>query len=375
MSTVTNMRHYPEERIILEHTIVEHLRVLPSGAAGEVLVKENDNVQGTAVIARGVQPKGHRIIDVAGPLGIDRRDEEALLKLTTLKIGDAVGEGDPLALPTRRRDRKRVPHSPADGIISLIEDGRIILQVNLEKIEVQARIPGVITEIIAARGARIQTTGAYIQCVWGNGSFNFGSFAFEPEGGLASLEKEDKLLANYRGRVYVLDRPLQLADFQFIAKFRLGGLVAPTMPYHLREVAMAFKVPIILTEGFGNTGMTNRIHKILERFAGQRQVAFDAKTPLQWQNHMPEIIIPASPGKQTITPPAINKPLVVGTTVRLQREPYVGYIAQVVALPTAPHVIENGLRVPTAQVKLLRTGAVIHVPVANLQLMGEDYKG
>jgi hypothetical protein len=365
------MKHFPEERIIHEFTAVRHTRLLPPEAYGEVLVKVGDHVQGPDVIARGGLPQDYQIIDVAGPMRISPTDTETLQSVITLQVGDRVVEGQPLAEERNRRDRKRIPLAPSDGIVRLVEGGQLVLQINPQPIEVQARIPGVIDEVIEDRGAVVESTGSYLQCAWGNGQFAFGTYAFEPPKGLASISSDESLLTHYRGRIYILERPIQPEDFRLVIRHKLGGLVAPAMSYRLREVAMAFKVPIMLTEGFGHYRGTSLIYRILHQFEGKRQAAFDASPPNRWKGEVPGIIIPTSAGSQRITRPAINLPVEPGYSVRLQREPYVGEIALVKDIADQPYTTESGLRVPAAQVKL-HTGKHVMVPLANVQMLGKS---
>jgi hypothetical protein len=366
------MRYHPEERIVLEYTVITRDRMLPPRAYGSVRVSPGANVESNHVIAAGELAQDFRIVDVAGPLRIDPNDVETLSSILTVGPGDAIQAGQPLANPRRRKDRKRVPDAPTDGIVSVIEHGRVILQTNPQPVVVYARMQGRITELIGGnKGARIETVGALVQGAWGNGRFLFSSFSFEPRDGLQSLIKQTSLLENVRGRVYVLERPITVEDLRVVVKKELGGLVAPSMNYHLRETAMALKVPIILTEGFGELQPTRRVFDILREFENKRQAAFDAAAFNRWTNEHPEIVIPYQLPGQNARQPAMDEPLVVGAVVRLSRAPYEGQIATVTNLPDKPQIMENGLRVAAAQVKL-RNGREVSVPLANVELLGES---
>ncbi|MBI5931186.1 MAG: hypothetical protein HY862_17890 [Chloroflexi bacterium] len=365
------MRYHPEERIVLEYTVIKRDRALPPRAYGSVRVSPGANVESTHIIAEGELPQDFRIVDVAGPLNIDPDDAELLSNVLTVAQGDVVPAGHPLATPPRRKDRKKVPHVPVDGVVSLVEHGRVILQTNPQPVVVYARLQGRVTELIGNKGARIETVGSLIQGAWGNGRFLFSSFSFEPKDGLQSLIKQTSLLENVRGRVYILERPINVEDLRVVVKKELGGLVAPSMSYHLRETAMALKVPIILTEGFGEAQMTRRTNEILREFENKRQAAFDAMLPNRWTSDRPEIVIPyQAPGTNALYP-AFDEVLIVGATVRLSRAPYEGQIATVTALPDKPQIMENGLRTAAAQVKL-RNGHEVMVPLANIELLGES---
>jgi hypothetical protein len=353
------MRYHPEERIILKHTTIRRNRELPPRAFGSVQVGVEDYVESNHVIASGQLP-----------LGIDPGDVETLEKVLEVSPGTTIERGQPLAKRRRRRDRKRIPLAPEDGMVSLIEHGRVILQTNPESVAVYARLPGRVSELLGDKGARLELVGALLQCVWGNGRFLFTSYNFEPPNGLQSLLQSDSLLDTVRGRVYILERPIAVDDFKVVVEKELGGLVAPSMSYHLRETAMALKVPIIVTDGFGDCHATRHLYEILREFEHKRQGAFDATPPDRWTNDRPEIVLPVAAGGQMPPIPALDELLVVGALVRLRRAPYEGQVATVTALPDKPQVIDNGLRVAAAQVKL-RSNQEVIVPLANLELLGE----
>lgn len=364
------MRYHPEERIVLEYTVIKRDRTLPPRAYGAVRVSPGANVESNHIIAEGELPQDYRIIDVAGPLNIDPHDVEMLSSIMTVAQGDFIHAGQPLAAAPRRKYRKRIPRAPVEGVVSLVEQGNVILQTNPQPVAVYARMQGRVTELIGNKGARIETVGSLIQGAWGNGRFLFSSFSFEPKDGLQSLVKQTSLLENVRGRVYVLDRPIAVEDLRLVLKKELGGLVAPSMSYHLRETAMALKVPIILTEGFGEAQMTRRIHDMLREFENKRQAAFDAISPNRWTSERPEIVVPYQASGQNAFEPTFDAVLLVGATVRLSRAPHEGQIATVTDLPDKPQIMENGLRVAAAQVKL-RSGHEVFVPLANIELLGE----
>lgn len=369
------MDYHPAGSIILKSTTFDRNRMLPPGAYGQVTVDEGDEVNYNKVVASGTASQDYRIIDIADAMRINPAHVETWLKIITVGPGDEVTTGTPLARPRRRRERKLVPLAPSDGIVSLVEHGRVILQIDPKPVEIYARIPGTVVQIIGGedygRGVRIRSVGTLIQCAWGNGKFSFGAYNMEPKDGLASLREVDSLLDNLRGRIYILERSIEPDDLKVVVEKALGGLVAPSMPYDLRETAIMLKVPVILTEGFGPRNPSSRTYEILREFEAQREGAFDATTPERWQTGRPEIVLPASLRGQAPKPPNFDEPLKVGMSVRLRRVPYDGQVAQITEIPESLQVVENGLRVPAAHVKL-KGGKRVVVPLANLEMMGDS---
>jgi hypothetical protein len=110
------------------------------------------------------------------------------------------------------------------------------------------------------------------------------------------------------------------------------------------------------------------IYNLLQTNA-RRQAAFDAVVPEPWSWDRPEILIPLPHGNMTPSVPAVGQALSPGQQVRITRAPWDGLTGEVVEILPTPQVIANGLRLPTARVRLSddRTGLV---PLANLELLG-----
>lgn len=362
------MDFYPKSTLIVEKTKIYRDRVLPPGAYGEVTVGVNETVQPHKVVVHGERQQDFRIFDIANEYGVKPDDSTKLTTLIAVRPGETVNEGQILVNVKGRRAQKRAPHAPADGSVRIIDNGRIILQINPEPIQIAARIPGRIVDVIGNRGVRIETSGTLLQCMWGNDKFTYGAFAFEPEDGLAAMAARDsRLEAGMRGRVFVLERPLTAEDISIGVKSRVAGLVATTMPHYLRPAAEMVDFPIILTEGFGKKRASERIFSLLRRYAGRNQAAFDAHMPGRWQNDRPEIIVPL--GSQDMPPlSSPDKPAKVGMRVRVSRAPHQGAFGEITALPDSPEAIDNGLRTLVARVKL-DTGQTHAIPLSNIEIL------
>lgn len=363
-------QHYLASNIIMENTIIVRNRVLPPHVYGTIAVDVDDEVTGNHVVAQGQSPQDYVIIDVAEALGISPARMEKQKTVMAVEAGERVEAGQPLAIARRRRDRKRMPKAPAAGIVNLVENGRVILQINPKPVLVRARIPGIVEDMVGERGVRIRSTGTLIQCAWGNGKFGFGPYHMEPETGLASLAEQNTMLSSIRGRVYVLNRPITGDDLRIVAEQELGGLVGPSMPFYLREASFALKVPVILTEGFGDLRPARRTYEMLKKYAREREGAFDAAMPSRWEYGRPEIVLPG--GSTLAKPPAIDRPLKVGDAVRVRVGKLAGEIGEVLFLPPTPTRVENGLRLPSAQLKIRNMPDKITIPLANLEIMGDS---
>lgn len=248
-----------------------------------------------------------------------------------------------------------------------MDDGRIIIQASERAVEVLARTPGEV-ESVENDIVRISGVGAVMQCAWGNGRFFFGGYQLLPEEGFAALRTLDPTISPYRAQMIISPLPIAQADLLLAQRQEAAGVVAPGMPASLREFALGLTFPVILTEGFGRRQPTALIYRLLQSNMG-RQAAFDAATPDHWRWERPEIVLPLPAGGTFPEAPSLTRALAVGAEVRLTRAPWDGLLAQVVALPPTPQVIDNGLRTQCARVRLPNNREVL-VPLANLELLG-----
>lgn len=363
------MDFYPKSTLIIEQTKIYRERILPPGAFGQVAVNLNESVQPHKVVVHGERQQDLRIFDIANQYGIKPENAEKLAELIAVRPGDSLETGQLLVNVKGRRAQKKAPHAPANGSVRIIDNGRIILQINPEPIQIAARIPGRVLDVIGNHGVRLETSGALLQCMWGNGKFTYGAYALEPEEGLEAFAARDsRLEGGMRGRVFVLERALTAEDIAVGVKTQATGLVAITMPHYLRQAAEMVEFPIILTDGFGKKRASEQIFSLLRRYAGRNQAAFDAHMPGRWQNDRPEIIIPL--GSQDVRPPTSpDTPAQAGMRVRISRAPHQGAFGEITALPDSPEAIDNGLRTLVARVKL-DTGQTYAIPLNNIEILG-----
>jgi hypothetical protein len=358
------MDYYPDQIHILDSTTIRRERMLPERAVGSVEVREGETVNLREIVARGLLPSRYVVLDAVEFFHLKKPDD--LAELMRVEVGAAVDSKTLLAGRSETRGKRLF--SPVDGIVTSIDEGRIIVQVSPEEIEVEAGLDGQILEVVPGRGIVIETFGALVQGVWGNGKQAIGVLKLEPEDGIESLAGGD-LDIQYRGAIVVTRRPLRTAGLHMIEGQNLEGIIAPSMEAGLIDEAKSANGAIMLTEGFGAIRMSTTVFNLLNGFSN-RQASLDAATPSRWESRRPEVIINPSSRASTRPPrPDVNLTLLPGTTVRLTRPPNDGQVGKIVNLPKTPNLLENGLRVMCAQVELV-TGEKVMIPLANLEVFG-----
>jgi hypothetical protein len=85
----------------------------------------------------------------------------------------------------------------------------------------------------------------------------------------------------------------------------------------------------------------------------------------------PEIVVPVREISQmNAESEGSQLQLVLGSEVRIIREPHFGELAEVVNLPVELHSLETEARVRVLEVKLRRSGKNLVLPRANVEIVG-----
>ncbi|HEX2620576.1 MAG TPA: hypothetical protein VHL11_10520 [Phototrophicaceae bacterium] len=359
------MPHYPEQRYASRLMVIRREIMLPDDATGAVTVQEGKRVDIRDIVAQGVRPSRHRILDVKSFFGLRKASEAD--KLLLVNAGDVVDEVQPLAGRSATRGKRLF--SPVRGIIKQAENGRILLQEMPPIIDLEAGVRGRITQIVPGRGAIIETTGAQIQGVWGNDHRTIATLRLEPDEGIENIYT-DQLDMKYLGAIIVTRKPIKPLTLNVMQEQGFVGIIAPSMDYTLRETVLKISGAILLTEGFGSAKMNRTTFNLFGEFEGQ-QATLDAHEPGGWDNRRPEVIINVAGAKGGENParPNIMLALRSGMMVRITREPHIGQTGKIVDLPKSPVLLENGLRVLSAHVEF-PGGETVYVPLANLEILG-----
>jgi hypothetical protein len=355
--------YFPEQRHVLANASIRRERLLPEGAVGQLEAREGERVDLRDVIANGALPSRYMIIEAARELRL--RHPEELESVLLVPVGEIAEAKQPIAGSQRGR---RVL-APVTGRVVYVGDGRIILQALPEPIEVQAALNGTVIEIREDRGVVIETSGAVLQGVWGNDRVTIGALRAEPEQGLEQLTT-DALDSSFRGFIFYTRRPLTARALQVMESREVLGVIAPSMEPALRERAQQSPMAVLLTLGFGHGRMSQVEFNFLESLAG-KQATLDATQPARFTARRPEVIVNiAARAGQRPPAPSEDWTLERGMNVRLTRGEHAGMSGQITDLPKMPHLLDNGLRLPCAQVQLI-TGESTFVPLANLEVFGQ----
>jgi hypothetical protein len=344
---------------IIPLTNIRRERLLP--VAGKVLVRANQKVASSDIIAEARLSSEHLLVDVARGLGITPEKAD---KLIERKVGEQVTADDILAGPVGSIAR-RIMRAPQEGTIVAIGGGQILLELKSAVIELRAGLPGLVSELIPERGAIIECTGALIQGVWGNNKIEAGVMyvlARNPEEELLPSRMDVSL----RGAIVVAGPVTQAEVLQTAAEIHVRALVVASLAPDLISLANQSPLPIMVLEGFGKLPFTSTSYKILST-NDKREICVNTNNKNRFTATHPEIIIPL-PAPGTLPNPRETDIFAPGQIVRITQAPLKGKVATLVSLRPGLTSFPSGLRARAAVVRLENEDQAT-VPLANLEVI------
>ncbi len=348
----------PVHHILALTTIVRE-RVLP--VAGTVTARLNQKVSSGDVIAEANWAREHVLLDAARALRMSPNAADRLLKC---KVGDTLAASAEIAVGKGLFPRS--VRAPREGKVVAAGGGQVLMEVGETRLELRAGIPGTIIQIIPGRGAVIQTAGALIQGVWGNGRIDTGLL-------VSLVEKPDAVLTasrldvSLRGSIILGGSVKDAETLQAAAELPVRGLIVSSLPPSLLHLAREMRYPIVVTDGFGAMNMNSAAYKLLSTNA-KREVTVNAEAFDRYTGTRPEVIIPL-PISQDPTVPRDVDTFAPGQQVRLRRPPSAGAIGTLVSIKPGLTILPSGLRAHAAEVKL-ESGELVIAPLVNLEVVG-----
>lgn len=343
---------------ILPLTTIRRERLLP--IPGRVMVRTGQKVKPLDVVAEANLAPEHILLQVARGLGVSAEEADRLIER---QAGDEVMEGDVIA--SRGGLARRVVRSPVSGRVVMVGDGLVLLEVESRPYQVLAGLPGNVTQVIPDRGAVIETTGALIQGVWGNGRLDFGLMHVVMETPVSTLTP-DQLDVRMRGSIVLAGHCDHAEALEAAAEMALRGLILSSLRARLLPLAARQRFPVVVVEGFGQRPLQEATFQLLST-NDNREVVVNAERFDRLAGRQPEIVIPL-PAPPTTGVPQDVVDLAPGVKVRIISGPQAGALGTVAALRSGAVAFPSGLRAQAARVNLTGNKNVM-VPVANLEVI------
>lgn len=344
---------------VLPVTTIVRERRLP--IRGTVRAHVGQKVNSTDIVADARWARDHTFIDVGRELAVSAAAADRLIRV---KAGDRIAAGMVVA-----RGSGLLPKAikiPRTGRVIAAGAGQILIEGGEVRLELRAGIPGLIKAVMPDRGVQIETTGALIQGVWGNGRVDSGmliNLADKPDAVLAP----ERFDVSMRGMVIaggqILDRDtLRAASEAAVKGLVLGGLSPLLLP-----LALEMQFPIVVTDGFAGSPMNSAAHRLITT-NDKRVAVLNAEAMDRQSGARSEVIIPL-PSAGHVPEPDPSKHLATGDTVRCCMAPAPGLIGSVVSLPVGLSAFPSGLKAEGAEVRF-ENGQQMLVPLVNLEVVG-----
>lgn len=350
--------YLPSVTHVTPMTTIRRERVLP--VPGSVTVRVNEKVQAADVVAVAEPTPRHIFIDIGRGLGIP---ESQVGRHLVRERGDRVESGDVIAGPVGIA--RRTVRAPVDGRIITLSRGRVLLEVRGETMEIRAGFPGVVVSTDGSRVVAVETTGALIQAVWGNGRLDYGVMRVIGESASERLQT-DQLDVNLRGAVLIAGLCDHPAPLHQATELSVRGVILGGMSSELIPVARRLPYPVIVIEGFGKRPINYPAFNLFSSNVG-REVALDGGSAWSGHHQRPEAIIPLPASRKVDLPDEVVT-LVSGVRIRVIKAPYLGEVG--VVREVLPHIVHypSGVRAKSVAVEVEGIG-VATVPISNIEIL------
>jgi hypothetical protein len=344
-------------KCILPMTVIRRQRIMP--VTGKVLVRAGQKVGATDTIAESNLSPEYLLLDVARGLGVPMDQTDRYIQC---QVGEQLAEKDIIAGPVGLA--RRIVRSPRSGKVVMVGDGQVLLEISGQPFQMKAGLPGEVIELVPERGVVIESAGALIQGVWGNGRVGSGQLSVLAKTPDHEIKSSD-LDVSSRGGVILVGYCNDPEVFKVIDELALHGLILGSIEAGLIPIAAKSSVPIIVLEGYGRCPIGAVSHKLLVSLE-RRDVALNAEIRNVLTGVKPEVFFPAAvPSSVTPAPDFIS--FDVNQQVRIVRPPHAGetgMVEEIKGITTFP----GGLRARAALIRL-ENGENAIIPLANLEVL------
>jgi len=366
------------------------IRMLP--IKGNILVKIGDTVTYSTIVAQSMIPGNVHTVDAASILQLegeydDNKEEFTchLKKHMLKKEGDTVDKDEILAKKEQFFGMiKLFCKSPIQSTIESISNvtGKILLREPPVPMQLEAYVPGKVVEILPQEGVIIETSGVFIQGIFGIGGETHGEILVMTKSEREILTDE-QITSDCTGKILVIGsliscKALQKAVTLGVKGIVVGGIDGEDLRKFLGyEIGVAItgkedvNLTLIVTEGFGEMAMAKKTFQLLKENEG-KLTCINGATQIRAGVIRPEIIIPLdiTDDKLEKTEDFLMEGMKPGLNVRIVKEPYFGSLGKITSLPPKLHRVDTESMIRVLMVEL-ENGNRVTVPRANVELIEE----
>ena len=349
--------------------------------AGDVLVKEGEQVSAEQVVMMTQMPGKADMMNIVSLLGCMPNEVE---KFMVKKQGDAIKKHELIAESSSFFGlfKTRI-ESPIDGTIESISPvtGQLTLRGKPIPIEVKAYIDGKIVSTDGKENVVVETTGSFIQGIFGIGGETFGNIKIVVNAPSEPLTPE-LISENHKNKIvvggsYVTYDALIRARDVGVSAVVVGGFddsdLKKFLGYDLGVAITGHEklgITLIITEGFGEIPMAEKTFDLLNKSAGMK-ASVNGATQIRAGVMRPEIIIPHREAKNVSDEAKAKLVLDIGKSVRVIREPFFGKIGIIKKLPAELTELPTESKARVLELEFPNGERAI-IPRANVEVIAMD---
>jgi hypothetical protein len=239
-----------------------------------------------------------------------------------------------------------------------------------------------VSDIFPEEGVVVETEASLIQGIFGVGGETRGIITPVAKTTDAPLTAND-ITDAHKGKIIIGG---SIVDEQALVKARtvgakgvvVGGIEDSTLKKFLGyDIGVAITghekcgVSVMVTEGFGKMRMAEHTFKLINSLSG-KMASMNGATQIRAGVIRPELIVPydkIDSSKSAVTK-KLEGGLVIGSLVRIIREPNFGMIGKVTSLPVELRTIETESKVRVLEVEI-ENGKKVFLPRANVEIIEE----
>ena len=327
--------------------------------AGELLVREGQEVSAVQIVARAKQYRGVVAFPASETLGVAPHEVE---KYLIPEQGTMVQKGDLLLVKKKGFGRATQIFAPTTGILAQVRHGYVLFERKPGLTELRSMVPGQVAELIPGRGVVIHTLGALLEGVWLSGREGIGQIRL-----MGKNPKAEAPLEGYqeaRGALVVVGRLAHIKSIEVAEEHGVRGFIVGSVSAEVYEAARTFNIPVLATDGVGERPMSKFFFDLLRDHQGREASVLVPNGP----GLRPQVVIP----KLNDVPDVDDLPetfaLRRGQRVRLLASPHAGRMGTVVGIYKRPRPTAVGIHALGANIAL-PDGQVIFVPQENLDII------
>lgn len=350
----TKVKHYHEL------TNIKRERVVP--VSGDVLVRRMQKVSPTDVIVVATMAPKFLLIDIAQGLNVAPAKADDYLHR---KSGEDLVKDDIIAGPVGVF--KRVIRAPQSGQVKIAGEGKVLFEMESPVFELQAGMEGTITNIIPERGAIIETRGALVQGIWGNGKITYGLMQQVSNDLLHELVPE-QLNIGFRGAIITGGFCRNPNVLEAAGNIPIKGMILGSISSELIPLAKKVDYPILVIDGFGRKPMNRAAQRILIANK-EKNVALNAQAYDPFLGNYPEVIISQSTTTDLPSPYGTDT-LKAGKAVIIVNGLLSSSIGKIQKIYSQKRKLPSGISTRVAAVNL-SGDKTVDVPLSNLEIINE----